>query len=647
MLFQTSDTTWHAYNLYGGASLYGGDGPGGNGRNYKVSYNRPFNNRNTYNIGAIEGFLFNSEYPMIRWLEANGYPVSYAAGVDTDRRGSAALTQHKVFLSVGHDEYWSGQARANVEAARAAGVHLAFFSANEMYWKTRWENSIAGPSTSYRTLVCYKETVASAKIDPSSQWTGTWRDPRFSPPADGGRPENAVTGTLFNIDAFRYDPMFVPAAEGKMRFWRDTGIDTLVDGQVAQLPAGVLGFEWDEVVDNGFLPHGLFRLSKTALGVNRYLQDFGFMVAPAIGTHSMTMYRHSSGALVFGAGTTQWSWGLDAIHDIAGTPVDSRMQQATVNLFADMGVQPATLQAGLVAATQSTDVTPPTSSISTPLAGTALTCAPFTVMGTATDAGGKPAGVEYSTDGGTTWHIADGSANWSATFIPTSPGPLTIRSRAVDDSGRIETNPGPGITITVLENPAGCTIWPPDTTPAIIDQPDVTSIELGVRFQSDRSGYIKALRFYKCVANSGQHTGHLWTNTGTLLGTVTFTNETASGWQEAQFSTPVPITAGVPYVASYHLDSGHFSFDPGFFTFKGVDRPPLHALAAGVAGPNGPYHVGTTGFPTDTYNSSNYWVDVVYSANAKRGHDCPDGYQRVTKLRRFGCESTHVRKRPV
>ena len=86
----------------------------------KVSYNRPFMNRDPsgLNSGAVEGFLWDSEYPMIRWLEANGYNVSYASGLDTDRRGTAALTQHKVFLSVGHDEYWSGQQRANLEAAR-------------------------------------------------------------------------------------------------------------------------------------------------------------------------------------------------------------------------------------------------------------------------------------------------------------------------------------------------------------------------------------------------------------------------------------------------------------------------------------------------------------------------------------------------
>ena len=71
-----------------------------------------------------------------------------------------------MFLSVGHDEYWSGAQRANVEAARDAGVHLAFFSGNEVFWKTRWENSIAAGGTPYRTLVSYKETHANAKIDP-------------------------------------------------------------------------------------------------------------------------------------------------------------------------------------------------------------------------------------------------------------------------------------------------------------------------------------------------------------------------------------------------------------------------------------------------------------------------------------------------
>src|SRR6185436_15295964 len=157
-LFQTSDTTWQAYNNYGGNSLYEG-GPGTNpSRAYKVSYNRPLSTRGN----APQDAVFNAEYPMVRFLEANGYDVSYFTGVDTDRNGPLLLN-HKIFLSVGHDEYWSGPQRTNVEAARAAGVDLAFFSGNEMYWKTRWETSIDGSGTAYRTLVSYKETHANAK----------------------------------------------------------------------------------------------------------------------------------------------------------------------------------------------------------------------------------------------------------------------------------------------------------------------------------------------------------------------------------------------------------------------------------------------------------------------------------------------------
>ena len=80
LLFQTSDTTWQAYNQYGGASLYTG-GPGPQGGAYKVSYNRPFTTRGT----SPEDWVFNAEYPMVRWLERNGYNVSYSTGVDSDR----------------------------------------------------------------------------------------------------------------------------------------------------------------------------------------------------------------------------------------------------------------------------------------------------------------------------------------------------------------------------------------------------------------------------------------------------------------------------------------------------------------------------------------------------------------------------------
>ncbi|MGO8366807.1 N,N-dimethylformamidase beta subunit family domain-containing protein, partial [Rhizobium johnstonii] len=75
---------------------------------------------------------------------------------------------------VGHDEYWSGQQRANVEAARDAGVNLQFWRGNEVYWRTRWGKAYSADGTPYRTLISYKETRSpAASIDPSNEWTGT------------------------------------------------------------------------------------------------------------------------------------------------------------------------------------------------------------------------------------------------------------------------------------------------------------------------------------------------------------------------------------------------------------------------------------------------------------------------------------------
>ena len=104
--------------------------------------------------------------------------------------------------------------------------------------------------------------------------------------------------------------------------------------------------------DHGFRPAGLIRLSSTQDPSTSHLLDYGSSYGSAPATHTLTLYRDDSGALVFGAGTTHWAWGLDANHD-GSSPADIRMQQATVNVFADMGVQPATLRSGLVAATAS------------------------------------------------------------------------------------------------------------------------------------------------------------------------------------------------------------------------------------------------------------------------------------------------------
>ncbi|PYR63826.1 MAG: hypothetical protein DMF88_24480, partial [Acidobacteria bacterium] len=610
LLFQTSDTTWEAYNDYGGNSLYAGNPPVG--RAYKVSYNRPFITRNQH----AESYVFNAEYPMVRWLERNGYDVSYFTDLDSERHGSEIL-EHKVFMSVGHDEYWSGQQRTNVETARNAGVHLAFFSGNESFWKTRWETSIDGTATLNRTLVTYKETHANAKIDPSPLWTGTWRDPRFSPPADGGRPENALTGTLFQVNGPESKSIVVTQPEGRLRLWRNTPAATLEGTNVTlTLPSGTLGYEWDGAPDDASRPPGLLTLSTATYSVTQKLQDYGTLYTPGTVTHHLTMYRHGA-SIVFGAGTIQWAWGLDAVHDRAGTLASAAMQQATVNLLADMGVQPTTIDAGLVPASTSSDTTPPSSTIGSPVAGATLALgSPVTISGSAGDSGGIVGGVEVSVDGGMTWHAAVGHESWTYEWTPVTQGPAVIKSRALDDSGNIET---PGAGVSVIIGPphpyvCPCTIWPDMTIPSVTSNADLNSVELGMRFRSQVGGFITGVRFYKGALNTGAHTGHLWTNNGVKLAEATFTSETATGWQQVTFATPVAITANTVYVASYHTTSGAYAIDRPYFDTSVHLAPPLEAVQDSPTTPNGVfiYAAAPGAFPTGTFQSTNYWVDVIF-----------------------------------
>jgi hypothetical protein len=622
ILYQTSDETWQAYNSYGpgGYSMYGDqDEFNLSNRAYKVSYNRPFLTR-SFSVESAT-WIFGAEYSMIQWMEQNGYDVTYFTGIDAARNG-ALMKNHKLYVTTGHDEYWSGPQRANVEAARDSGVNLAFFSGNEVFWKVRWENSIDGTSTPYRTMVCYKETLAGAKIDPTSTWTGTWRDPRFSPPSDGGRPENSLTGTIFYVNGVGSDndgtlSIKVPAADGKMRFWRNTPVASLSAGQIYTLPAQTLGYEWDIDADNGSRPAGAFPLSTTVQTLTAdYLLDYGATYGAGTATHHLMMYRAPSGALVFGAGTVDWAWGLNSNHDDpfgAPQPADAAMQQATVNLFADMHVQPATLQSGLVPAFPSADSTAPTSVITSPASGSSIK--PNTVVsiaGTAQDSGGGTvAAVEVSVDGGSTWHPASGRSNWTSSWTPNQLGTYTIMSRAVDDSGNLESSPA-GVSVTVAPPDCPCTSWSSTAVPFQPDSGDTNSVELGVRFRADFNGYITGIRFYKSSLNTGTHVGHLWTSTGTLLASATFANETASGWQQVNFSNPVAVNSNTTYVASYFAPAGHYSATAGFFS-TGYDNPPVHLLGDGVDGPNGMYRYGSGGgFPTSSFNASNYWVDVVF-----------------------------------
>src|SRR5207249_5352237 len=113
----------------------------------KVSYDRPYAN---YGFGQVD------EIEFIRWIERMGYDVTYSTDVDTHTNG-AALRNHRALLSVGHDEYWSKEMRDAAEGARDAGVNLAFFGANAVYWQVRFEAS--GSGLANRVIVCYKDAI--------------------------------------------------------------------------------------------------------------------------------------------------------------------------------------------------------------------------------------------------------------------------------------------------------------------------------------------------------------------------------------------------------------------------------------------------------------------------------------------------------
>ncbi|MCL3817862.1 DUF4082 domain-containing protein [Aeromicrobium wangtongii] len=597
---QTSDPTWHAYNLYGGSNFYRG---GANGRSYQLSYNRPFATR-----AGLEArdFYFSAEYPLVRFMEKNGYDVSYIAGVDSARNGEL-IKQHKTFISMGHDEYWSKQQRANVEAARDAGVNLMFLSGNEVYWKTRYQRSADEGQVPYRTLVSYKETWSNAKIDPSAEWTGTWRDPRYAPKdKGGGRPENALTGTLYMSNDTDL-PVTVDADEGKLRLWRGTSLQSLPDGTRAQLAPHTVGYESNEDIDNGSRPPGLIRLSTTTGPAPQYLQDFGNDVAPGTTTHHLTMYRAPSGALVFSAGSIQWTWGLDATHDGDGAPADRRMQQAQVNLFADMGAQPTTLDPALSVATKSADTAKPIATISSPTGGATLANGTtVTATGTATDSGGVVAGVEVSTDGGATWHPATGTTSWSYQYTQHGTGSTPLMARAIDDSANIGDPATRSLTVT-----CPCSVYGarPASTPAVND---AGGAELGLRFSPTTDGFVSGVRFYKGTGNTGSHIGSLWSTSGQRLASVTFSGESATGWQQANFASAVPVIEGETYVVSYTAPNGRYAAEARAFTVAGLNASPLTVAGGYGATPAGTY-ADPGRFPTTAYRSSSYFVDAMFT----------------------------------
>ena len=184
-------------------------------------------------------------------------------------------------------------------------------------------------------------------------------------------------------------------------------------------------------------------------------------------------------------------------------------------------------------------------------------------------------------------------------------GPAAVAAPPTPDS--------PSVSSAALGAECPCTIWPPSVTPEVPSAPDPEAVELGVKFNADVDGFVTGVRFYKGSQNTGTHTGNLWSASGQRLATATFSNETATGWQEVAFDAPVQVTANTTYVASYHTTSGGYAASVDDFVTAGVDNPPLHALATDASGGNGVYaYSSASTFPSSSWRGTNYWVDVAF-----------------------------------
>src|SRR3989454_2123489 len=188
-LYQRSMNTAEAYNDFPddqttGKSLYdynsyGPNTVAGTHRAVKVSFDRPFSDD-----GSAD--FFSWEVQFVRWIERTGYDVTYSTDLDTHTNG-AQLLLHQAFLSVGHNEYWSNEMYTAVQAARDAGVNLAFFGANPVYWQVRFQASATGGAN--RVMVCFKNAGTDPVQGPTT--TVQWRN------APVNRPEQGLVGGMY------------------------------------------------------------------------------------------------------------------------------------------------------------------------------------------------------------------------------------------------------------------------------------------------------------------------------------------------------------------------------------------------------------------------------------------------------------------
>jgi len=467
-----------------------------------VSYNRPFRNRlgTTDADWALVGqhhFVFDVDLPLIRFLEGNGFSVGYAGSTDFEST-TTQLNSRSAFLTAGHAEYVTGNQLSALEAAASAGTNMLFLAGNFAYFKTRYD-----PNS--RLLYGYKELVDLPPGSPAVQlpfdtedpnqalpdWSGVWRDKRpiwSRPSAQPARCSNGLTGVApAAVGSPDHNAsLAVPQGMSTVRMWRGTNCGASPTGcNPGTLGVQNVGFEMDVRADRYYedlvdsQPAGLFSVTATMLrkdlstlayGTQPFTDYYDYSTPTASGgllpsmVVESTLHRKASGALVFAAASFYWSHGLDAARDSVddAQAVSNDVKQATVNLLADMGVQPLSLM-GLQAAVASNDFTAPSSAI------TVINQASGVLAGTAVDQGGSPvagvvAGVEVSLDNGATWHTATlgapgPTAKWS--YIGIGPGTRTPLVRSVDDSGNVELAHGVSTSVPASDGLSVTTVGGP------------------------------------------------------------------------------------------------------------------------------------------------------------------------------------------
>ena len=340
IVFQSSFTTFQAYNSLGQYSLYAWNSLNGQ-KAIKVSFDRPFIQTTSKGAWYFDSML-RFERHMVRWLESQSYDVNYITNLDV-QANPQIIRQHKVFISVGHDEYWSMQERDAVEQARDANppVNLAFFSSNTAYWHIRFGNSTNGGQAN-RIMTCYKSNA-----DPTSPATNKFRLIN--------RPENALLGVMYtgdrsdglydtttNINSPSYSGFDHVVSKSDDLYYANTG---LTNGSKL---TSLVGFEWDANVNNGAAPSNLVILSQSTVVPSNTDPDVppgtNYSVSNAV------RYTANSGAKVFSTGSNQWMFGLDNGGNSTNL-TDPRAKQIAVNVFADMGALPQTPDAGIIVPT--------------------------------------------------------------------------------------------------------------------------------------------------------------------------------------------------------------------------------------------------------------------------------------------------------